>query len=173
MSNPRFITITGMIFIAAMSRLIPHPWNVTPVAAMALFGGAHFSDKKIAFLVPLAAMTLSNFVLGWHPILFFVYAGFALTVVIGRALRHRVTVRNVASATLASSVLFFLLTNFGHWILTDMFPRSFAGLMACYAAAIPWFRNSLAGDAFYVALVFGSFAWAERRFPALREAAVR
>lgn len=173
MSKPRFYTVCGMILMAAISRVIPHPWNLTPVAAMALFSGVHFSDKRLAFLVPLAAMALSDIFLGWHGTLPFVYISFALVVVIGQSMRPHLSAMNLVIATIGSASLFFLVTNFGYWLMYPQFPHTFSGLMACYTAAIPFFRNTVGGDLFYVALFFGSFALAQRRFPVLREASVR
>ena len=170
MPTPRFAAITSMIALAAISRLVPHPWNVTPIAAMALFGGAHFADRRLAFLIPAAAMMATDLFLGWHGTLPFVYAGFAAIVLIGRAIRGRLTTVSVGGGALAGTLLFFLITNFGHWLIAPEYPKTLAGLAACYTAAIPFFRNMLAGDLFYTAALFGSLALAQRRFAVLREA---
>lgn len=171
MNRPRFAFIITLIFAAAASRIIPHPPNVAPIAALALFGGAQFLDKRLAFLVPLAALFLSDLVMGLHSQMPAVYAGFALIVCIGFALRGHLRALPVAAATLAGSVVFFLVSNFGVWATGAMYPKTFAGLGACYAAGIPFFRNSLLGDAFYAAVLFGVFALAEKRFAVLREPA--
>lgn len=168
MFQPRFVTLTGMIFMAALSRLAPHPPNFTPIAAMALFGGAHFVDKRAAFLVPLGAMFLSDSLLGFHAGMPFVYGSFALIACIGLGLRRRRPVP-IAVAALSGSVLFFLITNFGVWSLGSFYPNTREGLLACYAAAVPFFRNTLFGDAVYAAAFFSSFALAESRFQELRE----
>ena len=157
------------ILLAAVSRLIPHPPNVTPIAAMALFGGAYFSHRAAAFLVPLAAMVLSDLFLGFHPTTPFVYGSFALIVLIGYGLRGRKTVFTVAMAALASSVLFFLVTNFGVWATGTLYPRTWTGLATAYLAALPFFRNTVLGDLVYVAVLFAGFALLERSLPALRE----
>ncbi len=99
--NKQLITITSIIFLLALFRLLPHWPNVSPVAAMALFGGAYFADKRLAFIVPFAALFLSDLVLGLHNSMIFVYAGFALTVVIGFLLKDRVNVTNTAFAVVA------------------------------------------------------------------------
>ncbi len=131
MSTPRSNVLIAMILMAAASRLIPHPPNFAPIAAMALFGGAHFSDKRAAFLVPLAAMLLSDLVIGTHPFIPFVYGSFALIVGLGFWLRRRRRVAPVAAAALASAVVFFVLANFGVWALSGMYPKTPAGLAAC------------------------------------------
>jgi len=147
------VTIT-LILVAALSRLLPHPPNVTPVAAMALLGGAYFG-RRLAFLIPLAALFLSDLVLGFHSTMLFVYAGFVLTTVLGTQLREDRAPGRVLGFALASSVAFFLITNFGVWVTGGLYTRDFAGLSACYTAALPFFRNSLAGDLFFTAVLFG------------------
>jgi hypothetical protein len=168
MEKPRFATLAGMIFLAAASRLIPHPPNFTPLAAMALFGGAYLSDKRLAFGLPLAALLLSDAVLGFYHDMIWVYGSFALMVCLGLQLQSRRRLLPIAGAALASSVLFFVITNFGVWASGGLYPLTLTGLGACYVAAIPFFQNTIAGDLVYTALLFGGFAIVERKFPALR-----
>jgi predicted small integral membrane protein len=172
MNKPRFTVLAGIILAAAASRLIPHPPNFTPVAALALFGGASFASKRVALLVPLAAMFLSDLVLGLSLITPVVYGSFALIVGLGLWLRRRKSFSRVAFAAIASALLFFVLTNFGVWALGSWYPKTWAGLADCYVAAIPFFRNTLASSLLYSALLFGGWALAEKRFASLREPAV-
>ncbi|MDD3517788.1 MAG: hypothetical protein PHQ14_05530 [Chromatiales bacterium] len=169
--DPRLLALIGIVLLAALSRLLPHPPNVTPIAAMALFAGAAFADRRLAFGVPLAAMLLSDLLLGLHATLAFVYAGFVLTVLIGMRLHERRTVMRVGVAAFAASVLFFLITNFGSWLAHGMYPRTGEGLLMAYTAGLPFFRNSLFGDLFFTALIFGGFYLIERRFPSLQSRA--
>ena len=169
MNRPRFTLLAAMIFAAAASRLMPHLPNATPIAAIALFGGAFFADKRLAFLVPLAALFLSDLVLGLHGQMPGVYASFAMTVCLGFWLRGQRWVLPIAAATLTSSVLFYLVTNFNVWATGGLYPKTLEGLGACYVAAIPFFRYTVFGDAFYAALLFGGFALAEKSFPLLRD----
>lgn len=171
MNKPRFIMLAGMILAAAASRLIPHPPNFTPIAAIALFGGAQFSSKRAAFLVPLAGLFLSDLVFGFYAITPVVYGSFVLTVCIGFWVRQRHSVQRIACAAVASTILFFVLTNFGVWAIDNLYPKTTAGLVGCYVAAIPFFRNMLLGDLLYSALLFGALAFAENRFVRLREPA--
>lgn len=157
------------ILLAAASRLLPHPPNVTPIAAMALFGGAHFSNFAAACVVPLAAMALSDVVLGFHPTLPFVYGSFLLIVLVGTQVRRRKAVFPVAIAALASSVLFFVVTNVGVWVTGTLYPKTSAGLTTAFVAALPFFRNTVLGDLSYVVVLFGGFSLLERYLPALRE----
>jgi len=169
MSKPRLVMIACMILVAAASRLIPHPPNVASITAVALFGGAYLSDKRLAFLVPMAALFLSDLILGLYSHMWIVYGSFALVVCIGLQLRRRRTPVAIAGAALASSMLFFVITNFGVWAFGSLYPKTMGGFVACYVAAIPFFQNTLMGDGLYTAVLFGGFAFAERRWPALRE----
>lgn len=169
MNKTRSTVLVGMILAAAASRLIPHVPNFTPVPAIALFGGAQFSSKRLAFLVPLAGLFLSDLVIGFFSISPVVYGSFALTVCIGFWMRRRHSAQRVAFAALLSAILFFVVTNFGMWEIYNFYPKTQAGLAECYIAAIPYFRNMLLGDLFYSALLFSGFALAEDRFPGLSE----
>ncbi|HYI42955.1 MAG TPA: DUF6580 family putative transport protein [Sphingomicrobium sp.] len=169
-NRARLLALLAAIFAAAAMRLLPHPPNFSPIAAVALFSGAYLSRRPLAFVAPIAALLLSDIFLGFYPELLFVYFSVAATVLIGWAISKRKSASTVAAGALASSVLFYLVTNFGVWLLMDYYPKTIAGLAACYAAAIPFFQNTLAGDLFFTALLFGGFALAERAIPKLREA---
>jgi hypothetical protein len=158
-----------MILGMALVRLLPHPWNFTPIGAMALFGGATFRNRALAFMVPLASLFVSDLVIGLHSLMWAVYGAFALMVVMGGWLRGRRRFLPIAGTSLAGSLLFFLITNWAVWLSGMTYPKTIAGLLACYVAAIPFFGNTIAGDAFYAAMLFGGFALLERRVPALRE----
>ena len=166
--HARLLAILSAIFIAAVLRLVPHPPNFTPIGAIALFGGAYLGRRGLAFAAPLGALLLSDLVLGFYPELAFVYLSTAATVVIGWALLKRKTMLGIGVGALASALLFFTVTNFGVWLVMDYYPKTLAGLAACYVAAVPFFQNTLAGDLVYTALLFGGFALAERRVPILR-----
>lgn len=167
----QLMTISAIIFALALFRLLPHWPNVSPVAAMALFGGAYFADKKMAFMVPFVALFLSDLILGLHNTMVFVYGGFALTVAIGFLLKNRVNVTNTAFAAVASSVLFFLLTNLGAWMTSGLYAKSAAGLMQAYAAGIPFFQNSLLGNLVFSAVIFAGYAFLQKNVAGLKESA--
>jgi hypothetical protein len=167
-NTTRLVAIVAAILIAAALRLVPHPPNFTPIGAIALFGGAYLGRSALAFAAPIAALLLSDIVLGFYPEVIFVYLSVALVVLIGWTVSKRKSALRVGAAALASSVLFYLVTNFGVWLMMDYYPKTLAGLLACYAAAIPFFQNTVAGDLFYAALLFGGFALLERSAPGLR-----
>lgn len=169
MLNPRLIVLMAFVLAAASSRLIPHPPNMASITAVALFGGAYFSDKRLAFLVPVAAMFFSDLILGFYKHMEVVYLSVALIVCVGLWLQKKRSPLRIAGATLASSFLFFVLTNFGVWAFESLYPKTVEGLIACYVAAIPFFQNTLQGDVLFTAVWFGGFALLETRFFALRE----
>jgi hypothetical protein len=167
-NHARLAALFSAIVAAAALRLVPHPPNFSPIDAMALFSGAYLGRRWVAFAAPLAALFLSDLVLGFYHGMATVYATVALIVAIGWSLSSRRSPLRIAGAAVAGSVTFFLITNFGMWLFSGFYPLTSAGLAACYVAAIPFFQNTVAGDLFYAALLFGGFALAERMLPRLR-----
>ena len=181
MRDRRFWFLVILSLVAASSRLAPRPMNFAPMTALALFGAATFTSRRVAVVAPLLTLLLSDALLqwthslGWQPHVGFysgqgiVYACMLLTVGIGFLVRGRTNVPTIAAATLAGSLVFFLVTNFP-WPLGPVrsYPTTPAGAMASYTAGLPFFRNTVLGDAVYSTLLFGSLALAEVRFPSLR-----
>jgi len=168
MNKTKLLIIVAIIGVAALFRFLPHPPNFVPLTAVALFAGAYITDKRLAFLIPIGAMFISDMIIGFHNTMLFVYLGLIAIVGIGFLLQNRQRVTPIALATVSGSLVFFIVSNFGVWLMTAMYPKTLEGLISCYVAAIPFFRNALAGDIVYVALLFGSFALAQRWVPALR-----
>lgn len=161
-----------MVLVAAFSRLIPHPWNFTAIGAMALFGGAYFPSKTKSLLIPLAALVLSDLVLGFHNTMLFVYGAFLLTVLVGWTLREERSVLKVGTLALVTSSIFFLVSNFGVWMMMGMYPKTWDGLVACYVAAIPFFGNQIGGDLFFAALLFGAYETLKKVSPSFAKQSV-
>ncbi len=177
----RLIAVTSFILLAALSRLIPHLPNFSPLGAIALFGAAYFTKKWQAFLIPIAATWISDLLINnilysqYFPEFTWFYSGFywqygtyLVIVLAGLFIFKKVNTPRIAGGILASTALFFLISNFGVWLGSPTYPQNFGGLMACYAAGIPFIKGTLMGDLFYSALLFGSFAFAQSRIPALR-----
>lgn len=150
---------------AALARLIPHPANVTPVIAMALFSGATLGGaglglgrKVWALAVPLIAMFVSDLALGLHSQMGAVYGSILLIAVLGFALQKSKKPARVAGASIAASLLFFAITNFTVWTSSGMYPMTSEGLVACYGAALPFLRNAILGDLFFSGVLFGAYA---------------
>lgn len=167
--SPSFWVVTLMIFAAAFVRLIPHPPNFSPIAAMALFGGAYFNKKSLAFAIPLAAMFLTDAIIGFYSYAWIIYLSFALIVILGIVMLKKVTVKNVILASLTASVSFFVITNFGVWAIGTLYPKTPAGLMECYIAAIPFFQNALIGDLFFSGVMFGVYEFIKHNVPVLQK----
>jgi hypothetical protein len=148
----------GIIIIAALARLIPHPANFAPISAMALFGGVYLG-KKQALILPLAAMFISDLFIGFDsfPMRVSVYGSFILAVLIGMRLKRHKNPKYIASASLCSSILFFLITNFAVWAFTNIYPKNVAGVIESYTYAVPFFRNTILGDLFYSGAFFGGY----------------
>jgi hypothetical protein len=154
----------ALIALAGFSRLIPHPMNFAPITAIALFGGVYFNGK-FSPILPLAALLISDLFLGFYEGIVWVYGSFLLVVAIGLLIRRYKTVPVVFGATIAGSLLFFLITNFGVWQAGLFYTKDFSGLIECYAAAIPFYRNSVMGDLFYVTVMFGVYEMAMKYLP--------
>ncbi|WII71420.1 hypothetical protein QJS83_13200 [Bdellovibrio sp. 22V] len=157
MKKTQLITLVLMVLAAAFSRLIPHPWNFTAIGAMALFGGANFPSKKLSLILPLAALLVSDFVLGFHSTMLFVYFAFSLIVILGWNLREQKSVFRVGTFALVSSSVFFLISNLGVWLMEGFYAPTWAGLVQCYVAAIPFFDNQIYGDLFFSGILFGGY----------------
>jgi hypothetical protein len=148
---------------------------------MALFGGAYLGRKHLAFLIPFGAMFLSDLVLGLHKDMWAVYVAFGITVLIGTWIRSKVKFTSVITASVASSVIFFLLTNFAAWLSSPIYPQTIAGLMQSYIAGLAFFNNGslgisfflneIAGALFYNGIFFGIYAAVRQWIPLFSRAA--
>ena len=139
--------IALIMLLAALSRLIPHPPNFTPLIAIALFSGFYVADKVLIYGLPIAIMLISDLFLGFYSISIFVYLSFLLISFFGTLSKNPGAIK-IVSAVLLGSVSFFIITNFGVWVLGG-YPRNLAGLLRCYIVAIPFFKNTLMGSFFY------------------------
>ena len=171
--------ISLMVLMAALSRLLPHPYNFTPIGAMGLFGAAYFTRKYLAFIIPFAALLVSDFLLNnliyarMYPefynegIVWFgnwwVYGAFALIITLGLVVLRKVKIGNLLIASLSASIIFFLITNFGSMMIDPVYPKNGAGLMAAYTAGIPFFWNTLLGDLFFTGILFGAYELVKQR----------
>jgi hypothetical protein len=179
------LTLLAMVCVA-FARFMPHPFNFTPVAAMALYGGAKGRNSLFSFALPLMVMLVSDILLmtfvyasEGSPYDYFisqtalgVYLSFAAITGIGLFLKSNASASRVLAASLASSLLFYGVTNFFTWMGSPFYPQNLSGLTACYAAGIPFynneftgsfFLNQFAGDLFFSGLLFGAHAFVSRR----------
>lgn len=147
-----------LIALGVGARILPHPPNFTPIAAVALFGGMYLS-ARLSFVIPLAAMAVSDIFIGFYtlPIMLSVYGSFLISVVIGRNVRRAKRPLVIAGGTIMSSLIFFLITNGAVWAFGTMYPHTAAGLMQSYLMGLPFFKNTLLGDIFYVSILVGTY----------------
>jgi len=150
------------VIFAVLARMpfMPHPWNFTPVAAALLYFGARGSRRQL--WVPVALLAASDVILtkfvytypfSWDH--FVTWAWYAAILLLGTHLRNSNNWLRIGGAALASSVSFFIVSNFAVWACWNMYPKTLSGLMTCYAAGLPFFRRGLAGDLFFTAVMFG------------------
>lgn len=175
--NKKLLVISGIILAAAAARLLPHAPNFTPLGAMALFAGAYIANRALALIIPLAAMILSDAAMGFsgwdYPEqTIVVYSTFVLITLLGMNMRNNKSIVRIAGSSIASSVVFFVVTNFVVWMsgffaITPLYPTNFAGLVECYTLAVPFFNNTLSADLFYTSVLFGSFYLVQINAPKL------
>jgi hypothetical protein len=167
-SQNMLIFALSLIFVAAFSRLIPHAPNFTAVTAIALFAGVRMTNRGLAVLVPLAALGLSDWALGFYDGMLLNYLPMILVALFSFQLlkrknleRDSLSLRDLGLASLAASLFFFVVSNFGVWLLSGMYTRTAQGLLACYVMALPFLQNQICGDLFFSAILFGAYAFAK------------
>lgn len=156
--STHILTASLLIILGVVARLLPHPANFAPIGAVALFGGMYLT-RRYAMILPLIAMFISDIFIGFYTwqIMASVYISFALTSLIGLWVRKNKKLSTIIGGTVLGAVLFFLITNFAVWAFGAMYAHNLAGLTQSYVMAIPFFRNSLLGDLFYVGLLVGTY----------------
>jgi len=150
-----------LIILGVLTRLIPHIPNFSPLVGIALFSGTYLK-KRYSFLVPLGIYILSDVVIGLHKTVIFTWASIILIYFVGRYLKNRKTIANLFIYTFFSSCLFFIITNFGVWLL-GWYPPNLAGLIQCYILALPFFRTSLLANFIYAGMLFGMYEYLLKR----------
>lgn len=176
--NLRFSVISLFVLLAALSRLLPHPPNFTPIGGMALFGAAYFSKRHFAIIIPLLALWVSDLILNnvvyaayfegfsWFGIPV-VYLSIIAIALMGTKVLQKIKIKNLLVASLLASTVFFLITNLGSWWMDPMYSKDMVGIMAAYTAGLPFFLNTIAGDLFFTAVLFGGYELVKQRNPVL------
>ena len=178
--NPNFAIVAIMIVVAAASRFMPHPPNFTPIGGMALFGAAYFAKKYWAFIIPFIALFISDLILNnvvyaadgftlFSGFMFWTYGAMFLIVLLGTQLLKKVNILNVVGTSVAASLVFFLVTNFGSWFIdpANLYADNIAGVGTALAAGLPYFWNTLAGNLVYAGVMFGSYEMMKNAYPHL------
>lgn len=152
------LVVGTLILLAVITRFLPHPANFTAIGAIALFGTARLNDKRLAFILPIAAMLISDIFIpfGFIPS---VYFSFILIAILGLSLRNTKKPMAIAGGSLAASLIFYAITNFAVWFGDNgvMYSKGIDGLWMSYVSAIPFFWNGLAGDLFFTTVLFGVY----------------
>lgn len=162
----RLVLIVGLIALAIIARLLPHPTNFTPIGAVALFAGATLGSRLQSVLIVICAMLISDAYIGMHMLLPVIYGCLLFNVWLGWRIQGHTRPLNVVGSSLVGSVVFFVVTNFACWV--SFYDHTLSGLTSCYVLAIPFFHNTVLGDLFFTTALFGTLALAERRFPMTR-----
>ena len=174
--NIRIALFGLFVLLAALSRLIPHPPNFTPIGGMALFGAAYLGRKYLAILLPVLAIWISDLVLNntlysawfdgfsWFGVPM-VYLGVIAIALMGSRVLQKVKTKNIIISSLLASLIFYLITNLGSWWMDPIYTKDFAGVLAAYIAGIPFFLNTIAGDLFFTGVFFGSYALLKKQYP--------
>ncbi len=155
-----FILPVLFVIIGLLFRLIPHAANFSPIFAIALFGGVYLADRRLALLIPVLALFVSDLFIGFYSpvVMASVYAGMILTSLLGLWLKGHKSVINIFGTATASALLFFLISNFGVWLNpVSGYTKDLAGLIQCFVLALPFLKNTLASNLLYSAVLFGGF----------------
>ena len=164
-NQKQYLVVGALVVLAIITRLIPHPFNFTAIGALALFSGSVITNKRLAFLVPVAAMLVTDAILGFHASMVPVYVCFVATVWIGMKMIRDINVLSVPAASITSSILFFLVTNLPFWYIDiSLYPLTWQGTIESYTAALPFFGNQIAGDIFYSTVLFGVYSLLRQRY---------
>ena len=148
----KYILPIFLIVILSFSRLIPHPWNFTPILAAGIFSGFYFKNFFLSLFIVVSAMFLSDIYLGFHNTMFFTYIALAIATGIGIYIKQLKTFEIFVSG-FVSSVCFFIITNFGAWISLEMYEKNLSGLINSHVMAIPFFHNTLISTIIYLFVI--------------------
>ena len=144
-----FILPIGLILILSFSRLIPHPSNFTPILAVGVFAGFYFRNFILSLFIVIISMFIGDLVIGFHNTMIFTYSSLILAVAIG-VLIKKFNFKEIIFSGLSSSVVFFIVTNFGSWLTLEMYEKNFSGLLQSYFMAVPFFHNTLISTLIYL-----------------------
>jgi len=159
----KIVAVSVIVLLLAASRLLKHPYNFTPIAAMSIFAGCHLR-KHWGLIFPLGGLLASDYFIGFYDwkLMAAVYVGIGISFYVGWHLRKNVRWYRIILAALVSSLFFFFVSNLAVWQFSEWYPRTFSGLAQCFVLALPFFKNSLAGDLIYTGVIFGAYEFAYR-----------
>jgi hypothetical protein len=160
--NRKIIISIVLIASGVVGRLAPHPWNFAPLCAIALFAGVYLGGRY-ALLVPVIAMLIGDVFIGFYswPLMLTVYGSYMFAGMLGVVIRKYKSAEMIVAGSLIGSVIFFLLTNWAVWQFSPWYAKTWTGLVECYTLALPFFRNTVLGDLFFVSVLFGAYELAK------------
>ena len=155
MKSNQFIFVTILVIATAISNIIfANIPNFSPIASVALFSGFYFSNKKIALIIPVACMFISDYFIGFHSYMWAVYLSFILIAILGVYMK-KAQPKNIILNALLSSILFFLITNSAVWISGSYYSKDLSGLALCLSMGVPFFKYTLLSSAVFSTILFG------------------
>ena len=149
-----------IICLGIFSRIVVHTPNFTPVLSLAFLGGMYLKGRQ-SVLVPLALMVMSDFIIGFYPLVFLTWGSIVLISILGLWLKERKNFVTILGGSIVSAVIFFIVTNFGAWL--TLYPHTIDGLRQCYILAIPFFRSSLLSTVAYSLVFYTAYEWILKR----------
>ena len=171
-----------IILLAAFTRIMPHPPNFSPMAAIGLFGAAHFAKKWQAFFIPLIGIWVSDLVINnyvysssssnfvwFYSGFYWQYISYILIIFAGLFIFNRgISLTKMFGGMISSSGIFFLVSNFGVWAGGTMYPKNFSGLITCYAAGVPFIHNTIISDVLFTTVLFGTYYLLQVEYSSLK-----
>ena len=152
----------SLILVLSFSRLIPHPYNFTPILAVGIFGGFYFKNFILSLFIVISSMFVGDLVIGFHSTMIFTYSALAAAVAIGIFIK-KFNFKEIIFSGLSSSVIFFLITNFGSWLTMAMYEKSFTGVLQSYMMGIPFFHNTLLSTLIYLFVLKFTLEFAKKK----------
>ena len=155
------LLISLLVLLGVVTRVVPHPPNFTPILSIALLSGLYFKNR-FSIIIPISIMLFSDIFIGSHLTTPWVYSSILIIYLFGQAALKNNSFKNVIIASIGSSLVFFLLTNFGVWVVG--YPHTISGFTACFVAAIPFYKNTLFSVLLYSTLIHGGYLYLIRQY---------
>ena len=156
--NDKIFYLIFFGIILALSRIIPHPPNFTPILASAIMAPMLLKDRSFGIAIPIVAMFIGDIILGFHSYQLVIYSSIFVVALVSPMHKNYI---NLSIMAVGSSVWFFITTNFAVWIMWDYYPKTLEGLIACYTLAIPFFVNTLISTCLFTGLLAFSIKYLE------------
>lgn len=159
MDRNKYILVFLLIVVTSFSNvLLANIPNFSPITSVALFSGFYLSNKKVAIIIPIACMLISDYFIGFHSLMWAVYLSFSVIVILGFFMK-KANSKLIILNSIFSAVLFFIVTNFAVWSTGSFYPKDFTGLLSCFSMGIPFFKYTLLSAIIFSLILFGGYEW--------------